>query len=60
MKKVFDILAQKRVTTEDTLIIYEYFFKRKVEKEIENLEIIKESFFGDKKVIYLKPKRPVT
>ncbi len=60
MKKVFDILADKRVTTEDTLIIYEYFFKRKVEKEIENLESVKESFFGDKKVIYLKPKGPVT
>ncbi len=60
MKKVFDILAQKRVTTEETLIIYEYFFKRKVKKEIENLEIVKESFFGDKKVVYLKPKGPVT
>lgn len=60
MKKVFDMLAQKRVTTEETLIMYEYFFKRKVEKEIENLEIVKESFFGDKKVVYLKPKGPVT
>ena len=60
MKKVFDILAHKRVTGEDALIIYEYFFKRKVEKEIENLEIVKESFFGDKKVVYLKPKGPVT
>ncbi len=60
MKKAFDILADKRVTTEDTLIIYEYFFKRKIEKEIENLEIVKESFFGDKKVVYLKPKGPAT
>ena len=44
----------KKIKTEDTLIIYEYFFKREVEREIEDLEIVKESFFGDKKVIYLK------
>lgn len=60
MKKAFDILAHKRVTTEDTIIIYEYFFKREVEKEIENLETVKESFFGDKKVVYLKPKGSIT
>ena len=55
MKKAFSMLAEKRVTTCDTLMIYEYFFKKEIEKEIENLEIVKESFFGDKKVVYLRP-----
>ncbi len=53
MRKAFDIVAEKMFTKEDTLIIYEFFFKREVEEEIKNLKIVKESFFGDKKVIYL-------
>ena len=54
MRKAFDIVAEEVFTKEDTLIIYEFFFKRKVEEEIKNLKMVKESFFGDKKVIYLK------
>ncbi len=54
MRKAFDIVAEKMFTKEDTLIIYEFFFKREVEEEIKNLKMVKESFFGDKKVIYLK------
>ncbi|MCJ7471839.1 MAG: 16S rRNA (guanine(966)-N(2))-methyltransferase RsmD [Actinobacteria bacterium] len=60
MKKAFGILSEKRVTTEDTLMIYEYFFKKEIEEEIENLKIVKESFFGDKKVVYLKLKSNIT
>ncbi len=55
MKKIFDNLSEKKITRADTLIIYEYFFKKDASKEIENLRKIKESHFGDKKVIYLSP-----
>jgi len=55
MKKIFDILSEKKITRADTLIIYEYFFKKDASEEIENLRKIKESHFGDKKVIYLSP-----
>jgi 16S rRNA (guanine966-N2)-methyltransferase len=55
MKKIFDILTFKRITRPDSLIIYEYFFKKDTCAEIENLKKIKESNFGDKKVIYLSP-----
>ena len=50
------IFSEKKITNESTIIIYEFFFKRDVSKEISNLKIIKESFFGDKKVLYLSPK----
>jgi 16S rRNA G966 N2-methylase RsmD len=55
MKKIFDVLSEKKISRADTLIIYEYFFKKDIRKEIENLKKIKESHFGDKKVIYLSP-----
>ncbi len=55
MKEIFDILTYKRITWPDSLIIYEYFFKKDTGAEIENLKKIKESNFGDKKVIYLSP-----
>ena len=54
--KVFDMLAEKKVTDEDTLIVYEFFFKKDVKEEIKNLKMVKESFFGDKKVVYLNTK----
>jgi hypothetical protein len=44
------------LTSEDAVIIYEFFFKKEVEEEIKNLKKVKESFFGDKKVIYLNTK----
>lgn len=55
MKEIFDNLADKRITGPDSLIIYEYFFKKDTTQEIKNLKKIKESHFGDKKVIYLLP-----
>jgi len=55
MKKIFDIISEKKITRADTMIIYEYFFKKDTSEEIENLRKIKESHFGDKKVIYLSP-----
>jgi 16S rRNA (guanine966-N2)-methyltransferase len=56
MRKAFDILAEKKIIKKDTLIIYEFFFKRDIEEEIKNLKMVKESFFGDKKVAYLNTK----
>ena len=55
MRKIFDILSEKKISRTDTLIVYEYFFKKDIEKEIENLKVVKQSHFGDKKVIYLSP-----
>ncbi len=55
MRKIFGVLSEKRVSRADTLIVYEYFFKRDVREEIEGLKKIKESHFGDKRVIYLSP-----
>lgn len=55
MREIFDILSEKKITRADTLIVYEYFFKKDIEKETENLRNIKQSHFGDKKVVYLSP-----
>jgi 16S rRNA G966 N2-methylase RsmD len=55
MKEIFNIIAERKITTENTIILYECFFKREIDKEIYNLSIFKKSFFGDKKVIYLNP-----
>ncbi len=56
MKSIFDIIAVRGIAAEKTLLVYEFFFKRDIEEEIEKLEIVKQSFFGDKKVLYLKIK----
>jgi len=55
MEKIFDILAKKEVTSFQTLIVYEYFFKKNIDLETKKLNMVKESSFGDKKVSYLKP-----
>jgi len=55
MEKIFDILAKKEVTSFQTLIVYEYFFKKIIDLETKKLNMVKESSFGDKKVFYLKP-----
>ncbi len=55
MRGIFDILSENKISRADTLIIYEYFFKKDIKKETENLKKSKESHFGDKKVIYLSP-----
>lgn len=55
MSEICSILSEKKITDKNTVIIYEFFFKRDVSKEISDLKIIKESFFGDKKVLYLLP-----
>jgi len=55
MKKIFDALAGKDIIKKDALLIYEYFFKKDVSGEIKNFNIVKQSHFGDKKVIYLSP-----
>jgi len=56
ISEICEIFSEKKLTDESTIIIYEFFFKRDFSKEINNLKIIKESFFGDKKVLYLSPK----
>ncbi len=53
MVKLFDTIAENKFTNADTLIIYEYFFKRDIGDEINKLRIIQKSHFGDKNVVYL-------
>lgn len=55
MEKIFKVLASKKIADANTLIVYEFFFKKDVSREIGNLCVVKESHFGDKKVIYLHP-----
>jgi 16S rRNA (guanine966-N2)-methyltransferase len=55
MSEICSIFSEKNVTDKNTVIIYEFFFKRDVTREIDNLKVLKESFFGDKKVLYLSP-----
>ncbi|MHB1377960.1 MAG: 16S rRNA (guanine(966)-N(2))-methyltransferase RsmD [Candidatus Humimicrobiaceae bacterium] len=53
MTEIFNILFYSRIIDENSVIIYEFFFKRKIEAEIGNFNIFKTSVFGEKKVIYL-------
>ena len=55
VKEIFNILAKKEISGSDTLVVYHYFFKRDIEEEVRDFKIIKQSFFGDKKVAYLSP-----
>lgn len=55
MKSIFDIIIQRGIAGKDSILIYEFFFKRKIEEETGSLGLVKESFFGDKKVVYLQP-----
>jgi 16S rRNA (guanine966-N2)-methyltransferase len=54
MRDIFDCIAAKGAADCNTIIIYEFFFKRRIETEIERLKVVKRSFFGDKEVAYLK------
>jgi 16S rRNA (guanine966-N2)-methyltransferase len=55
MKDIFDAIAGRDIAGRDSIMVYEFFFKRQVEYETGSMKPIKESFFGDKKVLYLKP-----
>ena len=55
MKEIFEVLSEKRITDKETIIIYEFFFKKDINKEVGNLRVLKKSHFGDKMVIYLSP-----
>jgi hypothetical protein len=53
MIEIFNILFYSKIIDENSVIIYEFFFKRNIEAEIGNFDIFKTSVFGEKKVIYL-------
>lgn len=54
MAKIFGILALGQIIDKQSIIVYEYFFKKNIYHEIKKLNIIKEYHYGDKKVSYLK------
>ena len=53
MTDIFNILFNSKIIDENSVIIYEFFFKRNIEAEIGSFKIFKTSVFGEKKVIYL-------
>jgi 16S rRNA (guanine966-N2)-methyltransferase len=53
MTEIFNILYYSKIINENSVIIYEFFFKRNIESETGNFKIFKTSVFGEKKVIYL-------
>ena len=53
MIDVFDTILEKKVASEKTVIVYEYFSKRDISKEFKDYKVLKNSFFGDKIVTYL-------
>ncbi len=59
MKNLFSLLAdrEKRIINNNSVIIYEYFLKRDIGEEIDRLNIIKNTYFGDKIVSYIKIKK---
>ena len=57
MESIFNILATSEIIDENSVIIYEFFFKRDVDKETEAMDIFKLSSFGEKKVAYLRKKQ---
>lgn len=54
MSKIFDILSRGGVIGPQSIIVYEYFFKKNIYDEIKKLNIIKEYLYGDKKVSYIR------
>lgn len=56
MKSVFDIIVESGIAADKTLLVYEAFSKKDIEEESGRLRIVKESFFGDKKIVYLRLK----
>jgi len=54
MKDIFECIAVKGGADCNTIIVYEFFFKRRIENEIGGLKVVKRSFFGDKEVAYLR------
>ncbi len=53
MAEVFKALQKSNFISKNSIIIYQYFFKRNIENEIHNSKIMKNSNFGDKIVSYL-------
>ena len=56
MSSMFSLLGnrERRIISEGSMIIYEYFAKRDITREINKLNIIKSSHFGDKIVSYMR------
>lgn len=56
MASVFKLLNTGGIIDKKSVIIYEFFFKKDIEKEIQFFDIDKTSQFGEKKVFYLSLK----
>lgn len=54
MRDIFDTIAIRGIAGKDSTLVYEFFFKRDTGEETASFRKVKESFFGDKKVIYLQ------
>ena len=56
MHDIFSILAagSGEIIDKDGIIVYEYFSKKDIDEEINELNVVKNSHFGDKIVSYIK------
>jgi 16S rRNA G966 N2-methylase RsmD len=56
MSGIFSLLGNgdRKIIDKDSIVIYEYFSKRDIGGELINLEVVKDSHFGDKIVSYIK------
>jgi 16S rRNA G966 N2-methylase RsmD len=53
MAELFEIFSLGEITSNNSILVYEYFFKRDISSEIKSMKILKKSFFGDKIVSYI-------
>lgn len=54
MVEIFKTMKNNNIIDKDSLIIYEFFFKKNIEDEVRDYLLVKESSFGDKIVRYFK------
>jgi len=53
MGELFKIFSSGSIINRNSVIIYEYFFKKNIESEIKLMKVLKKSYFGDKIVSYI-------
>jgi 16S rRNA (guanine966-N2)-methyltransferase len=57
MSDIFALLGRsdRKIISKDSVIVYEYFSKRDIKEETNELNVVKNAHFGDKIVSYIKP-----
>ncbi|MBM3706773.1 MAG: 16S rRNA (guanine(966)-N(2))-methyltransferase RsmD [Actinobacteria bacterium] len=53
MEELFNIFSSGAIINRNSVLIYEYFFKRDISSEIKLMKVLKKTHFGDKIVSYI-------